>query len=258
MIKPISIQLSPTRIGRILASVVALLVFANLVAVYIAYHLELDDLYGLPTLFLLDHERNIPTIFSSLLFFTIGSLALAIPNLVMAQRSRRRVWQFVAAVSIFLGLDEFMMIHEYLSAPTREILRLDGKLNFAWVLPYGLLLLFVGVASWRLFMSLPKIVRVSLLVSAALFVSGAVGIELAGQGLYEVRNSGYMIQYLLLTTVEEALELAGLSTAIFALYKFISMQDATLHFSVQLRESVVHVADPQTYIGRKRTAPSGD
>ena len=77
-------------------------------------------------LFDLDHERNIPTLFSSLLL--LGCAGLFMVEGLMARRNSEPsgIWHGLGAIFIFLAVDETAGFHEALVPPLRRALYASG------------------------------------------------------------------------------------------------------------------------------------
>ncbi|MBC7315890.1 MAG: hypothetical protein H5T70_05685, partial [Chloroflexi bacterium] len=123
-------------------------------------------------LFDLDHERNIPTLFSSLLL--LGCAALFGVEGLMARRDSEPggIWHGLGAIFVFLAVDETAGFHEALVPPLRRALRASGLLRPTWVLVYGGALLILGIVCWRWFGRLPGLLRRQFLLAAALYLAG--------------------------------------------------------------------------------------
>ncbi len=72
------IELKPRKIVLVFAVIVALLVVANILALVSEFAFGHDYVFGLIPLVALDEEQNIPTYFSSGLWFACALLSLAI------------------------------------------------------------------------------------------------------------------------------------------------------------------------------------
>lgn len=187
------------------------------VAALIAHHgLGLPYRHKAVFLFHADFERNLPTLFSVLLLLRAGWLSWAAAALPRLAATRDRLtWQGLALIFGFLAADEALSIHEALIPPMRRWLAGSALgdstfLTFAWILPYGLLVLLLaaGLLGWLL--RLPARSRRWLLLSAALYLTGALVLEAVGGwwigGDLARRDLGYDLW----VSAEEFLEMAGL------------------------------------------------
>jgi hypothetical protein len=166
-------------------------------------------------IFKVDREGSIPTYFSALMLLA-ASGALA----VIARRERGRPyalhWTGLAAIFLYLSVDEAVGIHELAIDPTRELLGASGFLLFTWVVPAAALLAVFAVAYWRFWTHLPPRLRRGLAVAGALYVGSAIGVEMVGARLHEMY--GQMdVRYALVALVEEAGEMFAIVLLLRAL-----------------------------------------
>lgn len=152
-----------------------------------------------------DNERSLPTYLASALLTICGMLCLW---LARVERLPWPGWTFLAVAFVGAGIDEVATIHEELNFPLAAALELGGWLRFAWVIVGAAVALIVAAVFLRAFLALPTRVRFGLAAGATLFLLGAVGMELPGGRLSE--SLGFESwQYILVSTLEEALEFAG-------------------------------------------------
>ncbi len=116
-------------------------------------------------------------------------------------------WAILSVLFFALSADEACSVHEALSGPLTAGLGTSGWLHFAWVIPAGFACAAGLVFYAPFIMSFPGHLRFWLIASAAAFLTGAIGMEMAagalGAASDEVLKSG---SYRLLATLEEALE----------------------------------------------------
>jgi hypothetical protein len=164
-----------------------------------------------------DAEISIPTWLASsiILINAVLLAAIATHKLVIRERLRWH-WLFLALVFSVLSLDETAALHNALSAALSGQLRTGGFLAYAWVIP-ALVLCPLGLLAY-----LPFILdfvgreRRLLIASAAMFLAGAVGLEMIGAKLAGLHGQEHLA-YRLSTTAEEALESFGMLAFLAAL-----------------------------------------
>ncbi len=117
-----------------------------------------------------------------------------------------------------MGFDEAFQAHERLNDPIRRVLgggRL-GVFSFAWVVP-GLVLVFLLMLVFlRFLVRLPAPTRRRVVLAAALYLGGSIGMEMLGGWLVELHGPNSW-QYTTVTTIEEGMEMAGLISFVWAL-----------------------------------------
>lgn len=191
----------------------------------------------------LDGEgRNFPTWFqSSIMLFC--SFLLAVISFIRREVKgiHYRVWQFMALVFFYLSLDETVCIHEQATLPLRHLLHAEGILYFSWVIPAAVAVLMFFAFTINLLRDLPARVRWQFIAAGAIYISGAIVMEMIGAKYYELHIAreggiGEVIDwtYAILTTIEESLESTGLILFAFSLLSHLS-SDA-VHQPIAVKE----------------------
>jgi hypothetical protein len=161
-----------------------------------------------------DAEQSLPTLFQVLMLLGAALLFAWIAR--VDHRDARRAWALVAVVFTLLGVDEFASLHEKATPVIRRALDVDsGLLWFAWVIPGALVVLVIGAASVSFLRRVDPATRRLLLIAGALYVAGALGVELLG-GAYASSDSKESWIYVAIATAEEALEMLGALVAVYA------------------------------------------
>ncbi|MBP6058216.1 MAG: multidrug transporter [Nitrosomonas sp.] len=232
------ISFNSSTITRILAAAAVVLILASIGGQLLKFTFGADYLKRFVLLFNLDEERNIPTYFSVLLMHFVA-LLLALITVFNKKQMMPHVskWAILSFGFLLMAFDESSQFHERLIWPFRAMLKelsADGAtlgvFYFTWVIPGIILVTVLGLFFLKFLLYLPTTVRIRFLIAAILYIGGAIGFELIGgrhSELYGEENWGYII----ITTIEESLELSGLIFFIWALLKYC--ED---HFSaIQLR-----------------------
>lgn len=194
-------------------AVVVVLTVANLVSRLAAGSTEPEDLSGvlfhLVPLTSLDAEGGIAAWYSAVLLATCaGALWTVAHDVDAAGRPWHRYWQALAAGFLYLSVDEAALLHERIGQRVRMALELEGSLYFSWVVVGIPAVVVVAVVFLRFLRALPRRTGLAFVVSGALYVGGAVGLEMIGAALVDA--SGYAtVPYIAVSTLEEVLELAG-------------------------------------------------
>jgi hypothetical protein len=160
-----------------------------------------------------DAETSVPTWFSILLL-----MSLAVAAFVIARTTRNgagtahRWWYAMSAVFLYLSIDEGSAFHEIAFQPMQRLLGVtSGPLLFGWVVPAGLAVIVVGAIFLRFMLRLPTPTRVGLFIGGAVYLAGALGMEMVAGSLVQVLadSSGMSLSFDLLAGVEETLEMIG-------------------------------------------------
>ena len=155
-------------------------------------------------------EKSFPTYVSgAFLFFCAVLLAIVGAASLREKRPYAVHWCALSAIFVFLSMDEMLEIHEALIVPVRQALHLGGMLRFAWVIPYGALLIVFVFAYRRFLRDLPARTRWLFMAAGAVYVLGAIGMELVGSSHYDLYGDANFT-YVMIQTVEELLEMCGL------------------------------------------------
>lgn len=199
-------------IRRVLVAALLAVAAAGL-AVELLHHGPLPDLdEDLVGLFSLSYEGNLPTWYSSALLLacavTLGAIAPAAPD------GQGRYWSLLAAVFGYLSIDEAVGLHEQLN----ELVHLGGPLYFGWILPAGVAVALLGAAYLRFLLRLPPETRRRFLLAGALYVGGALLMEIP-LGLWTEAHGDGDLGYALIDFVEESLEMIGATLFLLALLR---------------------------------------
>lgn len=205
-----TLALSASRLRRVLLALAFVLVLASLASVLTARSAGLG-MGGLVRILNVDAEKSVPTWYAALgLAASCALLALSAAQARTSGRGFVAHWATLAAVFGLLSSDEIVGFHEAMGKALQRHVDFHGYLRYAWVLP-AFPALAVLALSYRRFLSalLPR-TRASFLLSGALFVAGAVGLEMVGGKLDETLSRDSTL-YVLCYHVEELLELTGIA-----------------------------------------------
>jgi hypothetical protein len=198
------------RLVRVLSLAALLLLAGSLGGQAARLRLGHDHLHGLVPLLDADAERNLPSVFSTLL---LAGAAWLLAGAGLAERRRGASWlpwAGLAAGFLVMAADEALSFHERLIRPMRAVLGGGdlGPFHFAWVAPALVLVTVLGLAYLRFLLRLPAGLRRALVSAAAVYLAGAVGMEMVAGPWVEAHGRANLT-YALLVAVEEGLEMAG-------------------------------------------------
>jgi hypothetical protein len=238
------ITLSRATIRRVLFVTMALVVSAGLAVEALRSAGKLREKTGLLPMFSLSYEQNIPTWYSSALLFSC-SLLLAVSAL-FARRSRAgdvRYWWLLAAAFLYISIDEVACIHEEAS----RFFALGGVLFFGWVIPAGIIVLALGAAYLRFLLRLPRRTRAQFIVAGAIYVTGALLLELP-LGYWTEREGSRNFVYAAIDWVEESLEILGLTLFLLSLLEYLGAAGCRVTLSPPpergAAEKLAHASSP--------------
>jgi len=212
------VTIRATTVGRVLSVIIGLLLAAHL-AVYVGrLELGMGQVYGLKPRFGLGGEGNIPAFYSAVALLLAGVLLLFIARLKFDDGDGHRWgWLGLGLGFAFMALDEATQIHELLY-------RVPGFDSGAWlwIVPFGILLLIIGFTFLPFLLDLDRTYRRLFLLSAALFLGGAMGVELIADVTIGGTSQGANWPATLFVGVEEILEMAGVALFIVSLIRYLA------------------------------------
>jgi hypothetical protein len=163
-------------------------------------------------LFSLGFEANVPTWYSTVLLFACASSLAHIAHEVGRAGEDARAWRGLALAFAYLSLDEAIEIHEHLGGTFDT----GGVLYFDWVIPAAAFVAIFGAVYLRFLARLPAETRRGFVTAGAIYVSGALLMELP-LGYWTERAGDDNLVYALIDFVEETLEMLGASLFLLAL-----------------------------------------
>jgi hypothetical protein len=177
----------------------------------------------------LDGEKNSLSLWfqSSLMLFS--AFLLIVIGLIRREAEDKdyRFWVFLSVVFLYLSLDETISIHEQLTVPLRQGLDLSGVFFMSWVVPVGIAVVIFFLISLKFLMRLPAKTRWMMIIAGAIYVGGALVMEMIDGAYYEkaIEPFGGVADwnYVLMTTVEESLESIGLAVFVYTLLSYLGL-----------------------------------
>lgn len=211
------IELRPARVAAILGAVVFGLVVLHLALQYHRLFVDSGALsYIFADKFNLDAERTIPAYVSSLLL--LGPAALL--GSIASDQERRRdrwYWGILAMLFLLLSVEEAVDFHNAFSGSVESrVGETESWLRSAWVIPAVAFVLVFALSYLAFFLRLPRHSQVLFALSGVIYVGGAIGGEIVG-GWYITEHGAEDYTYVLISTAEEAAEMAGMVLFLYAL-----------------------------------------
>ena len=175
-------------------------------------------------LFNLDEESSVPVWFSAMALVAAAALLAVIARDAFArQDTAARYWALLGFIFLFLSFDEAAAIHEHLIPLGQRLVPTGGIFHFAWIIPYGVALAVLFLVLLPFLKSLPRQTMWRFMFAGALYVGGAMGLEMVGGAVISAAGlGGSVAAYHLVATAEETLEMLGISTFIYALIRYMA------------------------------------
>lgn len=186
-------------------------------------HWLLGPPVGLARLVDVGSEGNFPTWYSSL-GLLVAALLLGLVSWAHHHLNRRDFiahWIFLSAIFILLSAEEIVGIHEVVNTLLRRLGFFSGFFRRAWVIPAGVGLLVFGLSYLRFLAALPLRRRNQFVAAGAVYVLGAVGMEMIGGKIIDLYSRG-STAYVLCYHLEEFLELCGIALFTAALIEHLA------------------------------------
>jgi hypothetical protein len=238
------LKISPRRITRTLTLIVLFLTCASIAAMSADAIWGHQGLLKFLRIFKANSDHTAGTWYSSLTLLLCSSLL----GIIAAAKKRygdryTRHWGVLSIIFLLLSVDEVAKIHETIGTMFWTLVKSADLIPrsfmkypsvYFWIVPGAVFVLIVLLGYLRFLAHLPKKTLLLFLVAGALFVGGALGMEIleARQVSYfdetkvaYVSNVPYNPEEIWLavqTPVEEALEMSSIIVFIYALLSYIS------------------------------------
>jgi hypothetical protein len=217
------VQINPKLVFKVLVYCQLVLLFANLMVLVGRFQFGWSRRgNSWVKMFYFDAENNAPTTFTVLLFLFCAVMLLVIMLAKKQSGQSYFSWGALAVIFLFLGMDELYEIHELLVLPFRSAFVLPTYLFMAWVIPYGIAVLVLGVLYLKLFLNLDKRFKILFFVSGMIYLLGVIGMEMVGAHEAKVHSTGAKsLNFAIFATIEESLEMFGLIFFAYSLQQYI-------------------------------------
>ena len=201
---------------------------------------------GVLNLFNLRTEDSIGTWYSSFLLLFCSALS-AVISVAAKKEGRRYVghWRVLSVVFLYLSIDESSTIHEKMGPIARPVLQslgiqLGGFTSRAWVIPASILLLVFLLAYFRFFLDLPAKQRLLFLISGALYVGGAIGLEMLHGFITTLPEDSSQLARIIVPVGEETFEMLGIAVFTYALLSYLDSRLQEVRFSFERQNTDEH------------------
>jgi hypothetical protein len=225
---------NPGKITSFLALLALYLALQSLLSEYLLENVLNGHAEGIVISFIdllsVNAEATIPTWYATVLLF-ISSMLLAFIAVIKGKNKGPYTgyWVGLAAIFLYLSIDEGAVIHEIFSDPLQEAFNPTGYLTFAWLMVFVPLVILFALLYLRFLFRLPPRTRKLFILAGALFVGGAVFVEAISANRYYL-DAGASFPYLAIATVEEFMEMLGVVVFIYALLSYMAALDYTVVF----------------------------
>jgi hypothetical protein len=201
------------------------LIAAHIISLQLTYLYAHPHQFGFEHLLALDREHNLASWYSSLILL-LGAVLL---TLIWSMGRRRgdplwRYWLGLAVIFFCIAIDESATIHETvvgrLLITTLPTLTTSGYRLYPWVLTGVAFVGVVGIIYLRFMARLPPVTRWGLILAGVLYVTGVLGMDVLEENAESTGGRG-TLRYGLLVAAEESLEMAGVLTLLYVLWRYL-------------------------------------
>ena len=241
------IPLTPRAVTQFLLRVVAcLVVLSSLSDISLYFFPDSRLAQYFSTVFNVNAEGNIPTFYSFLVLLFSSLLLGAIAHGKNLDSSPyKQHWKILSFIFLYLSLDEAGQLHEKLINPTRSLINATGFLYYAWVVPIGFLVVIFLLSYTKFLFHLPVSTRKLFVGATALYLVGAMGLELVGGYLFTTTKVMPAVFYQIATTIEESFEMLGIVVFVHALISYIKTYLGGVNWNIYIPGKNTEVTDPQ-------------
>jgi hypothetical protein len=189
-----------------------------------------DGVLGKLPLIDLNRERALGNWWSVLQFILAAAL-LAINGVAEPNRRWKPHWFVLAAIFVFLSLDEATQVHESLVGWLAPYHYSDFLL-FSWIIPYSVACLAIGLLYLPFVLALPRPIRGRVILAGGLFIVAAMGMEAVGGHCATIHSTSC---WQLEVIAEEGGETIALTLFMLALLSLLGSRCRTFTFALQNR-----------------------
>ena len=216
-----SYALSPRKIALVLVAASIVLAIAGISVEFSRHYLgEFPLKWRIFRLFYMGGEGNIPSWFATSLLLISSLLLMAISYVKKLEKDKlTRHWQGMAIIFVILSIDEAVMLHEQLHLVTRYLPPITH--GYGWIVPAMFGVTIFVLAYIPFLKRLPRDTSILIFLAGAIFILGAVGMEIAALPWQEEGVDSDMVSGTLIV-IEEFLEKIGIVLFIYALTSYVA------------------------------------
>jgi hypothetical protein len=177
-------------------------------------------------IFDVDEEDSFPTWYSaSALLLTAVVLWINARGARAAGSSLRWHWQGLAVGFLLLSVDEIAGVHESINSVT----------DSSWAVPGAVIAALLGGVYLTFLTQIERRTAIQFVIGGAIFVGGAVGVELYTEPYLESDQLN-TLAYNLWTVVEEGMEMAGVLIFLRALLRSMKAEATVQSLGIELAD----------------------
>jgi hypothetical protein len=216
---------APATVLKFLLVVIFVLGLCGFFVNYNRYVVGKTNMMGLYAMFNMDWEGNIPTLFSALDMLLSATLLFAAYKMEKNCRGPWHVHYLVLAiVFLLLACDEVLGLHEKIGHTIAGDHHRESPFALGAIFLAVVLIPPLVVFCWRWLLALPRWIALVMILSGAIYLAGAVGMEKVSIHYAEVQGAKASMTYQMLAQIEEMLEMIGIAIFNYILLKLLLWQ----------------------------------
>lgn len=185
-------------------------------------------------------EASIPTWYAASLLLCCAILLAVIGFAKRTHQDRyARHWLGLAAIFLYMSIDEGSMIHEELTDPLRQLFNVTDYLYFAWMLVGIPVAIIIAAIYVKFVLDLPARIRILFILAGSCYIGGALVIEAISANMWYL-NDGASLPYMIVGSIEEFFEMMGVIILIYALLLHINQIQITVNLTVEPSQQEPH------------------
>ncbi len=234
-----SIRIIPLKVIRLFAIVILLIAVLGTFCNYLIYHVVTpgSDIAKVLKRFDLGHEPSIPSFYSAIAILVGAALLFLIGKLSRQKTGETALqWHLLGILFVCLSVDEAVQFHEMLDTAMSKIMGKSGLFFLPWTIAGAAFSIVVAIFFLPFLLRLPVKTRNLMILAGAIFVAGAIGMEMVASLIFSDAGSIELgvqrLSHTFSQFLEELLEMAGIVLFIFALLDYLRSNFKTLivHF----------------------------
>lgn len=185
-------------------------------------------------LFSVNLEGSFPTWYSTILLFVVAVIVLLVAVAKFRAGDKHRwYWSGLGIIFLYLSADEGAGVHEIFVDTIRQTFNTTGFFEFGWQLVAIPVVVVLIVLYARFVYQLPSITRRNLILSAVVYLGGALIVEGISANQWYMDN-GLSMRYLSIATIEELMEMFGAIGFCYTLLDYFIQSDYTVTLEADL------------------------
>lgn len=226
--------LAPKAVLKTLLWIIFVLAVLHIAQFSLIFIINDFDVFEGVRMFDFDYEKNFPSLYSALAILFCAMILSCISVFKRREDAPfKNHWFFLAIIFVYLGCDEALALHEEVGDLVEDygLVKAEGFLFFAWVVPYAILMLLFALSYMRFVFALPRKTMLLFIASGTLFLSGAFGFEIFSARQADIEGFD-TIGYYVLYTLEELCEMIGIALFCYALLDYLQSEFGELRFQL--------------------------